>query len=211
MTQQSMAIQKHSPELWMELWIGTGKTIQCIPVHQVIQSLGPGNSVALPLVHSYTGCDTSSSFLGIRKNTAWAAWEVYAELTETLIDLSEYSTLLTIHSIHMARLKRWAVIMYSKSLGCSRVYNARCQLFTHGTRMLDHTPPTPIFPRRALLLAAFIWRQVKESQQHVQEISQWGWMQEKRTKNWLPFWTELSGANSAILHHCGCTQACRGS
>ena len=42
----------------------------------------------------------------------------------------------------MARLKRWAVIMYSKSLGCSKVYDARCQLFTHGTRMLDHTPPT---------------------------------------------------------------------
>ena len=109
MTQQSMAIQKHSLELWIELWIGTGKTIQCIPVHQVIQSLGPENSVALPLVHSYTGCDTSSSFLGIIKNTAWAAWEIYAELTETLIDLSEYSTLLTIHSLHMARLKRCTV------------------------------------------------------------------------------------------------------
>ena len=71
-----------------------------------------------------------------------AAWEVYPELTETLIALSEEPTVLTIDSLHMERLELLAVIMYSKSLGCSRVNDARCQLFTHGTRMLDHIPPT---------------------------------------------------------------------
>ena len=82
--------------------------------------------------------------------------------------LSEELSLLTIDSLHMERLERWTVIMYSKSLGYSRLNDARCQLFTHGTRMLDHIPPTraALFQHagRALLQAAFIWRQVKESQ-----------------------------------------------
>ena len=82
------------------LWIGygTGITFQYIPVHQVIQSLGPEKYLALSLMHSYTRCDTSLLFLGIGKKTAWAAYEVYPELTETLIALPEEPTLLTIDS-----------------------------------------------------------------------------------------------------------------
>ena len=146
-----------------------------------------------------------------------AAWEVYPELTETLIVLSEGPNVLIIDSLHMERLELWAVIMYSKSLGCSRVNDARCQLFTHGTRMLDHIPPT----QAALFQHARwrCWRQplcggnLKHHSSMYQTISQWGWMQEKTTKNWVPFWTALSDASSAcaILHHCGCTKACRGN
>ena len=64
------------------------------------------------------------------------------DLTETLLTLSDDPTLLTLDSIHMARLERWTVVMYSKSSGCSRVNDVRRQLFTHGTRTLDHIPHT---------------------------------------------------------------------
>ena len=73
--------------------------------------------------------------------TACAAWQAYPNLTETLLTLSDDPTLLTLYSIHMARLERWTVVMYSKSSGCSRVNDVRRQLFTHGTRTLDHIPP----------------------------------------------------------------------
>ena len=127
----------------MELWIGfgTGKAFQHIPGHEITQTLGPEKSLSCPLFHSFTGCDTISSFLGIGKKTAWAAWQAYPDLTETLLTLSDDPTLSTLHSIHMARLERWTVVMYSKSSGCSRVNDVRRQLFTHGTRTLDHTPP----------------------------------------------------------------------
>ena len=127
----------------MELWIGfgTGKAFQHIPVHEITQTLGPEKSLSCPLFHSFTGCDTTSSFLGIGKKTAWAAWQAYPDLTETLLTLSDDPTLLTLDSIHMACLERWTVVMYSKSSGCSRVNDVRYQLFTHGTRTLDHIPP----------------------------------------------------------------------
>ena len=128
----------------MELWIGfgTGKAFQHIPPgHEITQTLGPEKSLSCPLFHLFMGCDTTSSFLGIGKTTAWAAWQAYPDLTETLLTLSEDPTLLTLDSIHMASLERWTVVMYSKSSGCSRVNDVRRQLFTHGTRTLDHIPP----------------------------------------------------------------------
>ena len=127
----------------MELWIGfgTGKAFQHIPVHEITQTFGPEKSLSCPLFHSFTGCDTTSSFLGIGKKIAWAAWQAYPDLTETLLTLSDDPTLLTLDSIHMARLERWTVVMYSKSSGCSRVNDVRRQLFTHGIRTLVHIPP----------------------------------------------------------------------
>ena len=125
----------------MVLWIGfgTGKAFQHIPVHEITQTLGPEKSLSCPLFHSCTGCDTTSSFLGIGKKTACAAWQGYPDLTEALLTLSDDPTLLTLDSIHMARFECWAVVMCSKCSGCSRVNDVRHQVFTHGTRMLNHT------------------------------------------------------------------------
>ena len=93
----------------MELWIGfgTGKAFQHIPVHEITQTLGSEKSLSCPLFHSFTWCDMTSSFLGIGKKTAWAAWQVYPDLTETLLTVSDDPTLLTLESIHIARLERW--------------------------------------------------------------------------------------------------------
>ena len=115
----------------MQLWIGfgTGKAFQHIPVHEITQTLGPEKSLSCPLFHPFTGCDTTPSFLGIGKKTVWAAWHAYPDLTETLLTLSDDPTLLTLDSIHMARLERWTVVMYSKSSGCSRVNDVRRHLF----------------------------------------------------------------------------------
>ena len=94
-----------------------------------------------PLFHSFSGCDTTLSFLGIGRKTAWAAWQAYPDLKETLLTLSDDPTLLTLDSFHMARLEFWTFVRYSKGSVCSRVNGVRRQLFTHGTRTLDHITP----------------------------------------------------------------------
>ena len=111
----------------MELWIGfgTGKAFQHIPVHEITQTLGPEKSLSCPLFHSFTGCHRSL-VSGRRQPVQHGRHD---------------PTLLILDSIHMARLERWTVVMYSKSSGCSRVNDVRRQLFTHGTRTLDHIPP----------------------------------------------------------------------
>ena len=46
-------------------------------------------SANLPLFHALTGCDTVSSFAGIGKKTAWAAWNVYPEVTDAFVELMQ--------------------------------------------------------------------------------------------------------------------------
>ena len=201
----------------MELWIGfgTGKAFQHTPVHEITQTLGPEKSLSCPLFHSFKGCDTTSSFLGIGKKTAWAAWQAYPDLTEKLLTLSDDPTLLTLDSNHMARLERWTVVMYSKSSGCSRVNDVTRQLFTHGTRTLDHIPPhrKRCFNMQSELSTRQVWRQARQRHQDVPDASACGWTQDVNTKLWVPFWTVLDDASKAcaLLHHCGCGKACRGN
>ena len=72
-----------------ELWVafGTGGYFRFIPFHKVAAAVGPRKSSTLPLFHALTGCDTVSSFAGIGKKTAWAAWNVYPEVTEAFEEL----------------------------------------------------------------------------------------------------------------------------
>ena len=72
-----------------ELWVafGTGGHFRFIPIHEVPAAVGPRISATLPLFHALTGCDTVSSFAGIRKKTTWAAWNVYPEVTEAFEEL----------------------------------------------------------------------------------------------------------------------------
>ena len=62
-------------ELWVEF--GTGEHFRFIPIHEIAAAVGPRKSANLPLFHALTGCDTVSSFAGMGKKTAYAAWNVY--------------------------------------------------------------------------------------------------------------------------------------
>ena len=49
------------------LWLafGTSKYFQYIAAHKIANRLGPEKSLALPMFHALTGCDTVSSFVGM--------------------------------------------------------------------------------------------------------------------------------------------------
>ena len=48
----------------IEIWIafGTGKDLRYVSAHEISASLGLRQSVALPVFHAFTGCDTVSHF-----------------------------------------------------------------------------------------------------------------------------------------------------
>jgi hypothetical protein len=61
-----------------ELWFQTGNITSVkdgrrfIPVHDLYNSLGAEMTNILPVAHSLTGCDTTSSFFGIGKKTVYS-------------------------------------------------------------------------------------------------------------------------------------------
>ena len=110
-----------------------------------------------------------------------------------------------------------SVLMYSKHCDSHSVNEARKLLFTHGLRSLDCIPPTQnaLFQhaRRALLISAFIWKQSLSKNPQVPEPRDWGWEWHDRTKEWVPYWTDLPDASSGccLLLNYGCTVACKGN
>ena len=132
------------------------KNYRDIPAHKISKDLGPQKSLALPLFHALTGCNTTSAFLGHGKKSAWAAWEATADLTESLVTLALDPE--QINDVHVQRLERMVIIMFSKSCGSSRVDEARHHLFSNGTKSLENMPPTqPALiqhTKRALLQAS---------------------------------------------------------
>ena len=57
-----------SAAIWIGL--GMGKYVQYISVNSTCAFLGPETSRALPMFHSFTGCDTTSCFFGKGKKSA---------------------------------------------------------------------------------------------------------------------------------------------
>ena len=202
-----------------ELWIGfgTGKQYKDIPIHYISQSLGPQHCRALPFFHAFTGCDVVSAMFGIGKKTGWNALIAFPEVTETIIAITQDPTSLTLDSVHMQHLERWTVLMYSKNCSANLVNEARKLMFTHGLKTLDSIPPTQhaLFQhaKRALLTAAFVWKQSLSKTTEIPNPSEWGWEWNARTKQWVPFWTDLPDVSKAcaLLFNFGCTVACRGN
>lgn len=73
-------------------WIafGMGKYLQYINVNATCTSLGPEKSRALPIFHSFTGCDTTSCFFGKGKKSSWDAWKSYPAVTESFLHLRDH-------------------------------------------------------------------------------------------------------------------------
>ena len=139
-----LAIRFFSTLGLLELWIGfgSGKNLRDIPIHDICSDLGPSRSMALPLFHAITGCDTTSHFLGCGKKTAWASWQNTLGLTETLLALTNAPSCFSLESLHMEKLERFVVVMYSKGCGLAKVNEARHRLFTSGKKTLESIPPS---------------------------------------------------------------------
>ena len=162
--------------------VGTGKKYRDIPVHSLHAGLGPSNSIALTLFHSLTGCDTTSQFLGCGKKTAWVVWNSFPDLTDTLVALTLNPNMFGIEAIHMQRIERFVVLMYSKGCGAAGVNEARLRLFTSGTKSLESIPPTQaaLFQhvKRVIIQSSFYWHQALSVQQEIPDFSGWGWQKD---------------------------------
>ena len=81
-----------------------------------------------------------SSFAGIGKKTAWAAWNVYPEITEAFKELMHMADPISDRTLEV--IERFVVLMYSRTSDLSRVNYAMKQLFAQKSRSLENIPPT---------------------------------------------------------------------
>ena len=73
----------------IEIWVafGTGNDLRYVPAHEISATLGPRKSLALPVCHAFTGCDTVSHFAHVGKKTAWKVWDTHDAVTAAFCEL----------------------------------------------------------------------------------------------------------------------------
>ena len=101
-----------------EIWVafGTGKQFRYYSINHVCTNLGTERSHCLPPFHAFTGCDTTSSFFGRTKKTAWATWTAFPEVNEAFLYIANnpYCEAL-LASSYFQLLERFTVLLYDKS------------------------------------------------------------------------------------------------
>ena len=125
----------------MELWIafGSGKDFHYIPAHDICSSLGPQKSLALPVFHAFTGCDTVSQFAQVGKKTAWKLWETHDEFTRTFYDMHDAPEQISEET--EASIEYFTILLYDRTSACTSINEVRKLLFTRKGRQMSVLPP----------------------------------------------------------------------
>ena len=132
-----MVAQKLSSQYEIWLAFGTGKNLRYLAAHEMASCLGPERSLALPMFHAMTGCDTVSSFVGHGKKTAWTIWKSLPELTGTLLKVADSPT--RVREEAMKAIERFMILLYDKT--STRCEKARKKLFAKNSSV-QRIPPT---------------------------------------------------------------------
>ena len=126
-------------ELWVALSVG--KHLRYLPIHAISKSLGTDRFKALLLFHAFTRCDQTSAFTSKEKKMAWDTWCNFNDITEVFKQLSENPTFVALQNA-TPLLERFVVLMYDRTSSCTRVNEARKDLFTRKGRFIELIPPT---------------------------------------------------------------------
>ena len=131
---------KHPEIEQLVIHFGSGKNFRVIDVISICSGLGIACSCVLPLFHSFTGCDTVSSFAGRGKKTAWSVWKTFPELTHALQTLTNNPDAYKEEKI-LAVIQKYVVLLYNRTCSVDSVNDARRKLFASRSG-LENIPPT---------------------------------------------------------------------
>ena len=204
-----------------ELWVafGTGKHFCYYSINTICAHLGREQSRCLPPFHAFTGCDTTSSFFGRTKKTAWAIWNAYPEVNEAFIFMLENSyAQVDTTSPFFLLLERFTVLLYDKTSVLESVNEAWLELFCKKNKSLEYLPPTKVPSYKAALtphaftllsllgcptstceassFQSSIWTTNHQCLQNVPSPEGWGWTKDK-DHGWVPVWMTIPEAARA--------------
>jgi hypothetical protein len=143
----------------LDLWVafGMGRHFSYININTICVILGEARSRSLPVFHALTGCDTTSSFYGKGKKSAWQAWELYPDVTSTFEFLAKNAYhQLTADSAHFKKIERYVVILFDKSSPLDAINKTRMELFCKNNRAMDRLPSTQV-TMTACMLRVFLY------------------------------------------------------
>ena len=197
-------------KLWIEF--GQGQSVTWLPIHDMVDHLGPDRSSSMLFFHAFTGCDIVSAFKGKGKKTAWQTWEVYPQVTPIFKKLSQYPPFLDDEDYRV--LEKIVITMYDKNSTMDKVEEVRLDMFARKQRSYDAIPPTNAALKQHIKRSAYqagcIWGQATMCKMQTENPANWGW--QKHDNAWQVVWSTLPPIAQSCqqLTKCGCKLECRG-
>ena len=201
-----------------ELWVAFGmqRHFRYIPVHTITAQLGPAKSSALPAFHALTGCDTTSSFFGKGKRSAWTVWNALPELTVPLQVLSSPNPSSQVLKTYSPVLQQFVIQLYGIcEKDVSTVDDARHRLFLNKGKDFSQMPPGSNALHQHLLRVAYqsgyVWGNMLMKVSEPVSVVEWGWQQDTPSSAPTPKYTTIPILSNKIpeLVSCKCKAACK--
>ncbi|XP_071963322.1 uncharacterized protein [Antedon mediterranea] len=196
------------PELKLWVAFGTGNHFCYYNINNMCRHLGESMACALPLFHAFSGCDTTSSFFGKSKKSAWKAWKSFPEATEAFLSMYRHPfQQVDCLSLNFKHIERLTILLYNKSSISLSVNEARRNMFSQKNKDIAHVPPTQVikidYVKRAIYQGG-IWTTCQNAEPTIPTPEDWGWTLEDT--HWKPVWMTKPEAAKACneLIKCGC-------
>ena len=176
------------------------------------KKLGGDVADAMPVFHSFSGCDSVSAFFGHSKNAQFKAWMNHSKLTELTAALRGLSCCPDIETVKnsMEVIEPWVMSWYNKAglYDCASIDGLRFQLFKHSVKdELRDLPPSKDALLQHLLRAAFqagwLWGNSLR-QLPCPPVVEWGWTTD--VEELFVRWSTVSAGDtlSRVTGVCSC-------
>jgi len=143
----SIFCQLHSAFSDFNIWVGfgIGNHFRYYDINSICQNLGVQTCQALPFFHAFTGCDTTSQFLGKGKKSVWESCKAYPDTFKAFIFATDHPfQMLELESFEMEILERYVCVLYDKTTSLSSVNELRKELFCKRSKTMEAIPPMQV-------------------------------------------------------------------
>ena len=141
---------------------GNANNLRYAAVHDICKRDGATFCMSLPVVHALTGCDSTSSFTGIGKKTAFKILQPKISELQSLYDLGDLVEV-QMNSDAVNDTIKFVIWLYDKTADTNQINEIRYKLFAQKNSNLENLPPTEdalIQHIRQVSYQVFIWKNV---------------------------------------------------
>ena len=176
-----------------------GRSHKYIPVHDIVHLFGHSVAKTLPGFHTFTGCDTVSSFHGERKEPCWDIFQLYSEFIPAFRVLSEISPTKEDIDAIFPLLNKFTARLYQNNGEFQGVDSLR-HLLIHKVKSFDSMRPgidsLKLKSYRAEYQRGHIWENMFVPIMNPPSPSEWVWIETPHS--WVPQYTNLDIISSDL-------------
>jgi hypothetical protein len=169
-------------------------------INAICISLGKNKSMALPIFHRFTGCDScTSAFFEKGKRTVWEAWKSYPEVTEAFLHMARHPhSQVTEESQHFQLLEQFSVILYEVIWNPLMRHGKSCSASQKSKTIINGN----LFRQHRMLCYNTVnvlgWNLNWHNNRHLATPEGNGWTLHQGSKSWAPVWTTIVLNRSSV-------------